>query len=344
MSVHKGGFMGTSLDRRTALGLGSMATVGAVLGLPSGAAAAPAVPVGSPDARATPLAAARTVRQVYSRESAAAGGNWQALVTVAGSSEVAVTDQPDTLVEAYSVNKIAVAVAVLDKVDRGQLKLTQRVNVTAAIAAGDSDGIFRLDGAYPSAVTLGHVLSALLTVSDDVAARLCGEVVPAAEINRILRAKGFTRTQVQTVSDPHRYYMGRTTPRETHTLLRRLSAGALLSATSTAAILSRLRSPIAFTDGIRREMSSLERGRIATKAGWFGSSRHEAGIIFDRGGAPVLTYSIFADGQSGAANFGSTHPAVRARSRMGRAFLDAVNGIPGDRTGPVAREASAFAG
>jgi beta-lactamase class A len=328
--------MGTSLNRRTALGLGTMATVGAVFGLPDGVAAAPGG--GSEDLRATPLAAARKIRQVYTRESAAAGGNWQALVTVAGSSEVAVADQPDTVVEAYSVNKIAIAVAVLDKVDRGLLKLTQRINVTAATAAGDSDGIFRLDGAYPSAVTLGHVLSALLTVSDDVAARLCGDVAPAAEINKILVAKGFSKTQVQPVSNPNRFYMGRTTPRETHTLLRRLVAGALLSRASTNAILSRLRSPIAFTDGIRREMSSLERGRIATKAGWFDASRHEAGIIFDRGGAPVLTYAIFADGQTGAANFGATHPAVRARSRMGRAFLDAVNGLPGDRSVPAARE------
>jgi beta-lactamase class A len=327
--------MGTSLNRRTALGLGTMATVGAVFGLPEGVAAAPG---GAEDLRATPLAAARKVRQVYTKESAAAGGNWQGLVTVAGSSEVAVSDQPDMVVEAYSVNKIAVAVAVLDKVDRGLLKLTQRVNVTAATAAGDSDGIFRLDGAYPSAVTLGHVLSALLTVSDDVAARLCGDVAPAAEINKILVAKGFTRTQVQPVSNPNRFYMGRTTPRETHTLLRKLVAGALLSRASTNVILSRLRSPIAFTDGIRREMSSLERDRIATKAGWFGASRHEAGVIFDRGGAPVLTYAIFADGQTGAANFGATHPAVQARSRMGRAFFNAVNGLPGDRTVPAAPE------
>jgi hypothetical protein len=37
--------------------------------------------------------------------------------------------------------------------------------VTADILSAEGDGIFRLDGAYPSSVTLGPVLAALLTVS-----------------------------------------------------------------------------------------------------------------------------------------------------------------------------------
>jgi beta-lactamase class A len=321
-----------SCNRRTALGLGTVATAGAVLGLQSAAAATdPDGLQGSPVVESTPQEAAKVVGQVYQREIAAAKGNWQALVTVASAREVvAVADQVDTVVEAYSVNKLAAAIAVLDKVDRKLLSLNQRLNVTAGIAAGAGDGIFRLDGAYPSAVTLGHVLSALLTVSDDVASRLCGLVAPAAEINQILRKKGFTRTQVQPVGNPNQFYLGRTTPRETHTLLRRLVAGKLLSPASTRVILSRLRSPIAFTDGIRKEMSSLERSRIATKAGWFGNGRNEVGIIFSKSGRPVLTYAIFANGQASAGNFGATHPAVRARSRMGRTFLDAVNTLPGD--------------
>ncbi|GIF74346.1 serine hydrolase [Asanoa siamensis] len=321
------------LDRRAALGLGTMATAGAVLGLPAVAvAAAPDVEGAMPVAESTPLDAARQVRQAYARETATAGGTWQAYITVAGSKEVAVDDQADTPVEAYSVNKIAVAVAVLDKVDRKHLSLTQRINVTSAIVGTGGDGIFALDGAYPSSVTLGHVLAALLTVSDDVASRLCGEVVPAAEINQILRKKGFKRTQVQQVANPRRFYLGRSTPRETHTLLRALAAGRLLSPTSTNVILSKLRSPIAFTDGIRREMSSAERSRIATKAGWFGNGRHEAGLIFGRNGKPALTYAIFATGQTGATNFGATHPALRARSRMGRAFYNAASSLNGEVT------------
>lgn len=152
---------------------------------------------------------------IYERQTVAAGGNWQAYVSVAdpaGAPVVAVSDEPDRRIEAYSVNKIAVAVAVLDKVDRGLLTLDQRVEVTEAIVVPGGDGMFSLDGAYPSFVTLGHVLANLLTVSDDTAVRLCGLVCPAAELNGILRDKGFPNTQVQPVANPNRFFLGTSTP------------------------------------------------------------------------------------------------------------------------------------
>ncbi|MFG3707766.1 serine hydrolase [Micromonospora sp. NPDC047670] len=314
------------VNRRTALGLGTVATAGTVLGT--------AVPASAGDetAPATPAQAARRVAASYARQVEEAGGNWQAYVSVAdpaGEPVVAVADEPDRRIEAYSVNKIAVAAAVLDKVDRGLLTLDQRVEVTAAIVVTGGDGMFSLDGAYPSFVTLGHVLANLLTVSDDTAVRLCGLVCPAAELNQILRDKGFPNTQVQPVANPNRFFLGTSTPRETHDLLRALVGGTLLSPATTAFVLRQLRAPVAYTDGIRRVMSSTERARIATKAGWFADARHEAGVIFDAAGAPVLTYALFADGQAGADDYGATHPAVEARARMGRRFLAAVDRLTG---------------
>lgn len=302
-----------------------MATAGTALATAAPASAAPEVAERAP---ATPRQAVRRVAAAYGREKARAGGNWQAYVSVAdpaGAPLVAVAEAADQRIEAYSVNKIAVATAVLDKIDRGLLTRDQRVEVTAAIVVPGGDGIFSLDGAYRSRVTLGHVLANLLTVSDDTAVRLCGLVCPAAELNEILAAKGFPNTQVQPVANPNRFFLGTSTPRETHDLLRALVAGTLLSPASTSFLLGLLRSPVAFTDGIRRTMSSGERARIATKAGWFADARHEAGVIFDAAGAPVLTYALFADGQADPDDFGATHPAVEARARMGRRFLDAVD-------------------
>ncbi|MGW3602143.1 serine hydrolase [Micromonospora sp. NPDC005161] len=319
------------LNRRTALGLGTVATAGTVLGA-AGPASAAATTEPSPT---TPAQAARRVAAAYTRFSTAAGGNWQAYVSVAdpaGAPVVAVAAEADRRIEAYSVNKIAVATAVLDKVDRGLLTLDQQVEVTAAIVVPGGDGIFSLDGAYPSSVTLGHVLATLLTVSDDTAVRLCGSVCPAAELNAILVGKGFPNTQVEPVANPNRFFLGTSTPRETHDLLRALVAGTLLSPASTAFLLGLLRAPVAFTDGIRRTMSSDERARIATKAGWFADARHEAGIIFDRSGAAVLTYALFADGQADPDDFGATHPAVQARAAMGPRFLAAVDRLAGAGT------------
>jgi beta-lactamase class A len=136
---------------------------------------------------------------------------------------------------------------------------------------------------------------------------------------------------VTPVANPNRFFLGTTTPRETHDLLQALVKGMLLSATSTSFLLTILRSPVAVTDGIRRTMSSDERLRVATKAGWFSDGRNEAGIMFDPTGRPILTYSLFAHSQANPDDFGATHPAVQARAVMGREFLDAV-----DRLGGVA--------
>lgn len=320
--------MTSGLNRRRAIGITSAAAAAAVLGTGTAAHAAPATTQAGTDS--TKLSPAERIRRAYQSATSKAGGTWHAYISLADASgqlTPVVVEQPDTSIEVYSVNKIAVATAVLDKVDRGLLAIDQRVDVTADIVVPGGDGIFSLDGSYPSSVTLGHVLAALLTVSDDTAVRLCGLVCPAAELNQILVAKGFPNTQVEPVANPNRFFLGTSTPRETHNLLRALVGGQLLSTASTERILSLIRSPIAFTDGIRRTMSSDERFRVATKAGWFGDARHEAGMMFDVAGNPVLTYTLFSFGAADPDNFGSTHPAVQARATMGRTFLDIVNGI-----------------
>ncbi|UVS78841.1 serine hydrolase [Actinokineospora sp. UTMC 2448] len=334
------------LTRRTALGLGTTTATTALLGtVTARAQAAPSAPAPTPSPAAStddgPSDAPPTTRAEahhviayrYAWETHRAGGVWSSVVSMAdadGRFADVVADDADRVVEAYSVNKIAVAVAVLDKVDRGLLRLDQRVDVTADIVIQDTDGIFGLDGAYPSSVTLGHAMAALLTVSDNTAVRLCGLVCPARELNDILRAKGFTHTQVVPVTNPNRFFLGTTTPRETTTLLHRLAAGELLTESSTRYLLNALRSLTSFTDGIRLRLTSPERLRVATKAGWFNDGRNEAGLIFTPEGAPVLSYALFASGPftgdaaTNNADFGATHPALRARAGLGRTLMDAT--------------------
>ncbi|GAA4411295.1 serine hydrolase [Actinokineospora soli] len=324
------------LNRRTALTLGTTSALLATAA-PVAAATPTAADPTATDAAETPpptrVQAHRSITRRYLHETHRAGGTWSSVIAMAdadGTFTDVVTEEPDRVVEAYSVNKIAVAVAVLDKVDRGLLRLDQRVEVTADIVIRDTDGIFGLDGAYPSSITLGHALAALLTVSDNTAVRLCGLVCPARELNDILRAKGFTHTQVVPVANPNRFFLGSTTPRETTTLLHRLAAGDLLSAASTKHLLDTLRSLTSFTDGIRLRLTSPERLRVATKAGWFKDGRNEAGLIFTPDGAAILSYALFASGHftgdatTNDADFGATHPALRARAALGRTLMNAT--------------------
>ncbi|MET0132277.1 MAG: serine hydrolase [Kibdelosporangium sp.] len=321
--------MGHRINRRTAFGLG---TAVAATSLLSTTASAQAAEQTSP---ASPADARTQVKRVYDRETTAVGGTWNTYISVAdadGTPVAAVDAASDVVLEAYSVNKVAVAVAVLDKIDRGAAALTDRLEVPASLVIPDGDGIIKLDGGYPSTFTVGHSLALLLTVSDDTAVRLSGLVCTSKEINDTLVAKGFPKTQVDPVANPNRFFLGKSTPKETHDLLQALVKGTLLSAASTDYLLKILRSQVAFTDGIRREMSSFDRERVATKAGWLHDARSEAGIMFDQAGKPVLTYAIFADKQGDDGNYGATHPAVQARSKMGPKFLRAVDKIAGDAT------------
>jgi beta-lactamase class A len=238
-----------------------------------------------------------------------------------------VEDDADHAVPGYSVQKLAVAVAVLDKVDRGRLDLGHKVDLTADVIAGGS-GTYRLNTVWGDRITIANVLVAMLLVSDNTAVRLCGSLCPTAELNDILAAKGFLDTRVEPGSGPDRFFLGTTTPRETQDLLRRLADRTLLSARSCTFLLSILRAKDGYHDGIRRAMSSRERGRVATKYGAdfnsLGASRHEAGLMFGADGAAALVYGFFAEGLPDLSNYGATHPAVEAHAVLGRALFDAM--------------------
>lgn len=265
---------------------------------------------------------ARDLRSTYETVTAEAGGDWHSLVTIAGRGTVIERDA-DYVIEGASVQKLAIALAVLDKVDRGELALSDRLELTPDVVAPGT-GVYGVQAAYGDELTLANILVAMLQASDNTAVRMFGLVVPGPEINDILAAKGFTYTRVEPLPDnPNRFFLGTTTPRETHTLLTGLADQTLLSAGSTRAMLSALRrSEGGYCDGVRRAMSSAERARVATKHGADSDRRHEAGVILDATGAPVLTFAYFADNLDDIDNYGATHPAVEAHAALGRTMYD----------------------
>jgi beta-lactamase class A len=310
--------MSISFSRRNVLGLGAAATTAAattaVLGVGSPAVAA----VSGPDC----------IRSTYLRQKANAGGSWHTHIAgldSTGALSPIVEDDADHVTQGYSVQKLAVATAVMDKIDRGELTLGQKLDLPADIILGGS-GIYFLHTVWGDQITVANFLTAMLLVSDNTAVRMCGRVVPAAEINQILATKGFVHTRVEPVANPNRFFLGTTTPREMHDLLWRLATKTLLSPSSCDFLLSITRWVNGYMDGVRRVMSSNERSRVATKYGadfnTLGASRHEAGIMFGTDGQPKLTYAMFAEGLGELDNYGSTHPAVQAHAVIGRTMLD----------------------
>ncbi|MER7276445.1 serine hydrolase [Dactylosporangium sp. NPDC000244] len=268
--------------------------------------------------------APENIRRAYTRHKHRAGGEWHARVSVGGS--VVVEDDDERLIRGYSVQKLALASALLAKADRGELDLGRRIRLERSDVLGGS-GVYHLQPVHGDELTVAGVLTALLLVSDNTAVRLCGRLVPGPEVNEILASLGLTRTRVEpTAADPARFLLGATTARETHDLLARLAAGTLLSAASTAFMLGVLRAPAGYHDGVRRDLRGPDRARVATKHGAdrdaTGAARHEAGIVFTSAGAPAAVYALFADALGDAADYGPTHPAVRAHAALGRILLE----------------------
>ena len=311
--------MTLNFSRRSAIGLGAAAATTVALGQSAYAE------------ETDGYAGVERIRGRYLAQKARVGGNWHSHVAVVngeGGLDTIVDDDADTLTNAYSVQKVAVAMTVLDKVDRGLLRLDDKLDLPASLILGGS-GIYHLHGVYGDQITIANFLTAMLLVSDNTAVRMCGRVVPALEVNAILAAKGFVHTRVQPVANPNRFFLGVTTPREVHDLMWRLANKTLLSPASCDFLLRIMRWVNGYHDGIRRNMSSDERSRIATKYGadfnTLGAQRNEAGVMFGADGAPVLTYAFFTDSLGDLGNYGATHPAVEAHAVLGRVMFDTIN-------------------
>jgi beta-lactamase class A len=311
------------VNRRSVLGLGGAAAAGA-------AALGPLGPLVSPASADERIPSGLTgLKSVYAAQKRKAGGRWHSYITAVqnGTWRDVIADDVDFVIEGASVQKLAVALAVLDKVDRGLLRLDQKLDLPESIILGGS-GTYHLQAAFGDDLTIANFLVAMLQVSDNTAVRMCGRVAPGPEINEILAAKGFTHTRVEPVEgNPNRFYLGTTTPREMHTLVKGLADQTLLSAASSQAMLRIMRwAEVGYCDGVRRNMSSAERARIGIKYGANEDLRHEVGVIFDTAGAPVLVFSYFADQVGDVDNYGATNPAVQAHAVLGRTMLDAVSG------------------
>jgi len=275
--------MARSITRRSALGVGAAAAA-AALGL--------ATPATAEEVGLLSTGLGR-VRRTYEKQKARAGGVWHSYVAAVDSTGVlrpVIDDDADHVTHGYSVQKRAVATAVMDKVDRGELRLDQKLDLQASIILGGS-GIYHLQTVWGDDLTIANILTALLLVSDNTAVRMCGRVVPGPEINEILAAKGFVHTRVEPLpTNPNRFFLGLTTPRETTDLLWRLANKTLLSARSCDFLLGITRWINGYHDGVRRNMSSNERSRVATKYGAdfdeLGAARNEAGVMLTRAARP----------------------------------------------------------
>ncbi|MGW4351403.1 serine hydrolase [Nocardia sp. NPDC004582] len=253
-----------------------------------------------------------------------AGGRWHCLVTDLGSGTPVpvVEEDADFVIEGASVQKLAVMAALMTEVDAGRVKLSDTTTLDADIIA-EGSGLYLNQAAFGDQLTVANLLTTMLQVSDNTAVRLLSRFVSGDQVNETLDRLGFKQTRVVPLPGESRFYLGVTTARENNDLLYRLASGALLSQESTQAVLRIMAwTSVGYTDGVRRNMSSQERARFATKHGASDDKRHDTGVMFDEAGAPSVVFSFFADQAPDADNYGATNPVVEAHAALGRALLD----------------------
>ncbi|WP_369634273.1 serine hydrolase [Nocardia sp. JMUB6875] len=253
-----------------------------------------------------------------------AGGRWHCLVRElgAGAPETVVEEDADFVIEGASVQKLAVMTALMSEVDAGRIRLSDTTTLDAEMVA-EGSGLYLNQAAFGDQLTVANLLTTMLQVSDNTAVRLMSRFVSGDQINETLDRLGFKETRVVPIAGDSRFYLGYTTARENNELLYRLASGTLLSKQSTQDVLRIMTwSAVGYTDGVRRNMSSDERARFATKHGASEDKRHDTGIMFDADGGPMVVYSFFTDQAPDADNYGATNPVVEAHAALGRALLD----------------------
>jgi len=265
------------------------------------------------------------VADAYRHESGQMLSRWSSIVGEVqpdGQLRTVVDDHSDRVVDAWSVNKLAVAVAVLDAADNGVIDPKQEVPITPDMFEPGAQS-----SPLGSKQTVESLLEAMITTSSNDAMRALQQVMPGDQINQVLEAKGFEHTRLEAAPNTGRFYTGKTTPRETQTLLIRLWNGGLISRESSDKVIDWMKHTT-YDQGIKRQLTPVERERVANKYGSVSdgdepSTRNEVGIVFSENGNPKYFYSFFAELKAPVDTRVVTMPHARLGATMVRTSAEA---------------------
>jgi beta-lactamase class A len=215
-----------------------------------------------------------TLRQEIGRIAGRAGGPVGAAVRVLETGERVEMNgaRPFPM---QSVYKLPIAMAVLEEIDGGRLRLDQRVRIEKADLTPPV--VSPLREKYPEGgveLPVRELLRAMIVQSDGLACDLLLKLVPPAEVTRYIRSLGVKGMTVATTEkamalDEKAQYRNRSTPEAAVALLSLLQEGRGLSAASRALLLADL---TAVETGPRRLKGRLPEGTsVAHKTGTSGT-------------------------------------------------------------------------
>jgi len=192
----------------------------------------------------------------------------------------------DTSMEAASVIKLPVSVYLLQQVDAGQVKLSDKVKLEPKDFMGGT-GILYGSAKAGDEITYQDLLADLIRQSDNTAWQALQRVLDPAKIDSFAAAQG--------APDCHQL-SDQCTARQAGQLLSKLARGGLLSVDSTNRLLQLLETTV-FNDRINYYLSGVS---IAHKIGIDGNVINDCGIVYSSTGAfTICVFTRTADQPTG---------------------------------------------
>jgi len=224
----------------------------------------------------------------------ATGGSFGVYLEQLGSGRTLAIGQ-DTRMEAASVIKIPVALYLLNQVDAGQPKLSDKVKLEARDFMGGT-GILYGSAKAGDEISYQDLLADLIRQSDNTAWQALQRVLDPAKIDSFAAAQG--------APDCHQL-SDQCTARQAGQLLSKLGRGGLLSGDSTNRLIQLLETTV-FNDRINYYLSGVS---IAHKIGIDGNVINDCGIVYSSAGAFTICVSPGRPTSRRASRRSGTSPA-----------------------------------
>ncbi|HYW07999.1 MAG TPA: serine hydrolase [Longimicrobium sp.] len=236
-----------------------------------------------------------------------------------------------------SLIKVAVLVALLDEVNKGRMRLDERISLIGSDRVGGSGVLqFMASGLQP---TLEDAAWLMISVSDNTATNLLLDRVPMRTVWAKMEALGLPHTKIHSktflratsvaMDSSVKYGLGVTTPDEMARLFALLHAGRAVSPAMDSLALRMLRSNQDATKMVRWLPENVA---VAHKSGDVDAARNDCGIIYGPQ-APVAVCVMTRENRD--QSYAADNPAHLLIGRIGREVFRHFN--PGAPLPPLAR-------
>jgi beta-lactamase class A len=226
-----------------------------------------------------------------------------------------------------SLIKVAVLVTLLDEVNKGTIRLDERISLLARDRVGGSGVLqYMQSGLQP---TVGDAAWLMITLSDNTATNILLDHLNVKTVWDKMEALGLPHTKIHSktflrstsiaVDSSVKYGLGVTTPNETARLFELLYRGRAVSPAQDSVAVAMLRNN---QDGTKLVRWLPDTVAVAHKTGEVDRSRNDCGIVYGPQ-APVVVCAMTRENQD--TSYAVDNPANLLMARIGLAVFRHYN-------------------